>query len=147
MIVCISVSVILLFADLVCVHCSRNNLNTGKQQNGNATLPLSSEYACALVDNGILCNEKGVFLAISHYLTYSEDANTIMLAQCPYVFTFSIKIPDNLSALNNFMCGPLRRKDLLCKDCIDGFGVSLTSLGYQCFNCTSAWYGIPLYIS
>ena len=44
------------------------------------------------------------------------------------------------------MCGPLKRKGLLCKDCIDGFGVSLTSLGYQCSNCTSVWYGIPLYL-
>ena len=125
MIICTSVSVILLFADSVCVHCSCNNLNTGKQQNKSATLPLQSEYACALFGKGILCNEKGVFLAISNCLIYSEDTKTITLAQCPYfdiqgydvtnttvgcVSTFSTKIPGNLSELNDFMCGPLKKE-------------------------------------
>ena len=41
----------------------------------------------------------------------------------------------------------MNRKDLLCKDCIDGFGPSVTSLGYKCSNCTDVWYGIPLYLA
>ena len=58
-----------------------------------------------------------------------------------------IRLPDNISELNDYMCGPMNRKGLLCKDCIDGFGPSVTSLGYKCSNCTEAWYGIPLYLA
>ena len=44
------------------------------------------------------------------------------------------------------MCGPMNRKDFLCEECIDGFSVSMTSLGHKCSNCTDVWYGIPLYL-
>jgi hypothetical protein len=58
-----------------------------------------------------------------------------------------IRLPDNISELNDYMCGAMNRKDLLCKDCVDGFGPSVTSLGYRCSNCTDGWYGIPLYLA
>ena len=57
-----------------------------------------------------------------------------------------IKLPDNISELNDYMCGPMNRKGFLCKDCIDGFAVSVTSVGYKCSNCTDVWYGVPLYL-
>ena len=56
------------------------------------------------------------------------------------------KLPDNISELNDYMCGPMNRKGLLCKDCIDGFAVSATSVGYKCSNCSDTWYGVPLYL-
>jgi len=34
----------------------------------------------------------------------------------------------------------------LCKDCIDGFGPSVVSIGYACANCTENNYGWMLYI-
>ena len=57
-----------------------------------------------------------------------------------------IKLPDNVSELNDYICGPMNRKGLLCEDCVDGFAVSFTSMGHKCSNCTDAWYGIPLYL-
>ena len=86
--------------------------------------------------------------------TYNE-VNNSYITKCPY-FEFSghnvtepgyIRLPDNISELNDYMCGPMNRKGLLCKDCIDGFGPSVTSLGYKCSNCTDVWYGIPLYLA
>ena len=44
------------------------------------------------------------------------------------------------------MCQPLNRKGYQCSECFDGFGVSLTSLGYPCSSCTAVSYGIPLYL-
>ena len=44
------------------------------------------------------------------------------------------------------MCGPLNRKGLVCSECADGFGPSVTSFGYKCVNCTEAWYGVPLFL-
>lgn len=76
-------------------------------------------------------------------MTYNESTDTVALEKCPYfdveghevltvlyyniVTSLNIKIPENLSELNDFMCGPLNRTGFLCKDCIDGFGVSYTS--------------------
>ena len=95
-------------------------------------------------------------------MTYNESTDTLTLEKCHYfdigghevltvvyiIVTFlNIKIPENLSEpVNEFMCGPLNRTDFLCKDCIDGFGLSYTSLDYQCSNCSIVWYGIPLYL-
>ena len=44
------------------------------------------------------------------------------------------------------MCRPINRKGLVCSECIEGFGPSVTSLGYPCSNCTDAWYGIPVFL-
>ena len=44
------------------------------------------------------------------------------------------------------MCKPMNRKGFLCKDCIEGFGPSVTSVGYVCSNCSAGWYGVPLYL-
>ena len=51
-----------------------------------------------------------------------------------------ILLPRNLSQLNDYMCtcGPLNRKGLVCSECADGFGPSVTSFGYKCVNCTDA---------
>ena len=59
-----------------------------------------------------------------------------------------ILLPINLSQLNDYMCGPLNRKGLVCSECADGFGPSVTSFGYRCVNCTQsdAWYGVLLFL-
>ena len=44
------------------------------------------------------------------------------------------------------MCGPMNRKGIVCSECIDGFGPSVTSNGFTCINCTSAWYRVPLFL-
>ena len=44
------------------------------------------------------------------------------------------------------MCGPLNRKGLVCSECADGFGPSVTSFEYRCVKCTNAWYGVPLFL-
>ena len=43
------------------------------------------------------------------------------------------------------MCSPLNRKGLVCSECADGFGPSVTLFGYKCV-CTDAWYGVPLFL-
>ena len=102
-----------------------------------------------------LAHSHGVLVSIGHCLTY-EDGKGAFEFKCPYfqleghqVSDFEpgyIKLPDNISELNDYMCGPMNRKGFLCEECIDGFSVSMTSLGYKCSNCTGAWYGIPLYL-
>ena len=57
-----------------------------------------------------------------------------------------VLLPDNMSELNNYMCGLINRKGPLCSQCIDGFGPALTSTGFSCRNCSNSWYGVPLYL-
>ena len=40
----------------------------------------------------------------------------------------------------------MNRKGLVCSECIERFGPSVTYFGFSCSNCTDAWYGVPLYL-
>ena len=88
------------------------------------TITSDLEDACMLVRYGVLCNENGVFLKLSYCLTNNDSTNTMTIARCLYFdiqlqeydviqlnvvceTTIAIKIPDNISELNDFMCGPL----------------------------------------
>ena len=102
---------------------------------------------CRLHGNGLQCDDNGVLLKLGHCLTYNDSENTVTLGLCPYFdvrqynitdavvdnssSTF-IRLPNNISELNNFMCGPLNREGFFSLDCIDHFGISLVSIGYTC---------------
>ena len=111
-------------------------------------------YDCPL----ITCTSNGPTLASRFCATYNEDKRSLSIASCPYFQPRAngfkkprygkiiIELPNNLSQLNDYMCGPLNRKGLVCSECADGFGPSVTSFGYRCVNCTDAWYGVPLFL-
>ena len=40
----------------------------------------------------------------------------------------------------------MNRKGLVCSECIDGYGSSVTSTKFRCSDCSNAWYGVPLYL-
>ena len=58
-------------------------------------------------------------------------------------------LPENISELNDYMCGPLNRKGYLCSDCIDGFGPSMSIIEHpnQCYECRGAYRGVMLYLA
>ena len=106
----------------------------------------------------IICSQKGLLLKYTICATYNEEAKILSRIKCPYfrpnaynITTHSkysyIQIPKNLSQLNDYMCRPLNRKGLVCSECADGFGPSVTSFGYRCVKCTDAWYGVPLFLT
>ena len=115
----------------------------------------TSDIFCLSWYNGIVkCTDQGVQLTYGYCATYN-DVNSSYIVKCPYFELTGhnvtepgyIRLPDNISELNDYMCRPMNRKGFLCEDCIDGFGPSVTSLGYKCSNCTDARYGIPLYLA
>ena len=55
-----------------------------------------------------------------------------------------IPLPIVITELNCSMCRPTNRKGVVCSECMDGYGPSLTSYGYKCIKCADAWYRIPL---
>ena len=98
-----------------------------------------------------------VLLSIGHCVTY-DGKNSLYEIKCPYFQAKGhqistgyseagyIKLPDDISELNDYMCGPMNRKGFLCEECIGNFSLSMTSMGNKCSNCTDVLYGIPLYL-
>ena len=106
--------------------------------------------------NGIKCSGQKAFIAYNHYMTYSEKRELVF----SYSFYYDpsgfekpagepgyIELPRNISELNDRMCKPANRRGILCSECIDGFGPSVTSSRFKCTNCTSTHaYGVVVYL-
>ena len=96
------------------------------------------------------CDQGRLQLSFGYCVTYDEKIKLLSVFNCPYFqlekFNNGIQLPRNLGQLNDYMCGPLNRKGLVCSECADGFGPSMSSFGYRCANCTDAWYGMPLFL-
>ena len=100
------------------------------------------------------CSQQRVLINTEYCLTNEMDGTFI--GQCrTYLINKNamiidgiyIQLPDNITQLNDYMCGSMNRKGRICSECVDGFAPSVTSLGYKCSNCSaSSWYGIPLYL-
>ena len=103
------------------------------------------------------------FLRLGYCTTYDDSSGIQSFATCSYMFSdafevqkqrdgdggmWYIELPKNICALNDFMCGPLNRTGRLCSECKDGYGLAVTSIGFQipCSKCTNFWYPIALYI-
>ena len=98
-------------------------------------------------------------LRAGYCATYDKDTGITSLAACPYFlsdvfelqedeYVWYVQLPQNICALNDFMCEPMNRKGRLCSECKDGYGLAVMSTGFQmpCSKCTGAWYTIPLYL-
>ena len=115
------------------------------------TLSLSSSSTHR--DFVVQCSESKVVMNVRFCMT-NEEAGTF-IGECE-IYSLNknaelidgvyVQLPNNVSELNDYMCGPMNRKGRICSECIDGFAPSVTSVGYICSNCTGAWYGIPLYL-
>ena len=100
----------------------------------------------------IKCNNEGVAIAPGYCTTYEEGRGTV-IAECLYFKPDGLNLtrdgyslPQNISELNSYMCAHMNRNNTLCSDCIDGFGPSFTSPGFECCNCTGLWHGVLLYL-
>ena len=99
------------------------------------------------------CTERKTLIYIGYCMTTDELGT--FASDCAAYFPkvnvtavngMYIQLPNNISELNDFMCGPMNRKGRGCFECIDGFAPSVISTGYECANCTGAWDGMPLYL-
>ena len=75
-------------------------------------------------------------------MTHNFETRQTLLASCPYnthvtnSFDFFITLPSNISELNHFMCGHIRREGDLCYRCMNNFGPSLRNAygGVKCLD-------------
>ena len=86
-------------------------------------------------------------------MTYENVTETTEYAKCPYAAEYPtadqiyIKLPQNVSLLNDFMCAPLNREGTLCGRCKPEYGLALYSYTLQCERCWNHSYGWALYFA
>ena len=106
------------------------------------------------VELEVICRDTKVLINFGYCMTYNENNGITSLGKCTSFLIHDrnvsersyLLLPKNVSELNDYMCTPMNRKGLVCSECIDGFGPSVFSYGFQCTNCTDSWYGIPVYL-
>ena len=104
--------------------------------------------------DAVKCSKEGeALIRYNDCVTYDEDSDTMSLGFCPYFEIQDhvvakpgfVKLPDNISDLNRYMCEPMNRKGLLCSQCKDGYGLSATSPKLKCTKCTmNVWLALLL---
>ena len=112
-------------------------------------------YQDNALNEDLHCEETGdVCIGIGNCMTYEERTGSTYFAKCVY-FQLGhgnisdgsrLSLPRNVSELNEYMCGPMKREGLVCSQCVDNYGPSLTSVGYKCVECSGLWYGILMYV-
>ena len=111
--------------------------------------------SCAGSSNGkdIKCSSDQTLLQFGFCMTYDNVIGTTEYAKYPYVAQYPtadqdyIKLPQNVSLLNDFMCGPLNREGTLCGRCKPEYGPAPYSYTLQCERCWNHGYGWALYFA
>ena len=114
-------------------------------------------YRSPSTDHIVLCTDEGALLRNGYCMTYEVGKGTFA-SRCIYfevnghnkseTFPGFITLPDNVSELNDYMCGPMNRKGLVCRECIEEFGLSFFSVTPICTKCSDGTVigGIFLYL-
>ena len=113
---------------------------------------LSSSFS--IFETIVTCANDRALLSNKYCMTYKEETNTLSAGFCPSFDLHGhneskpgfISLPSHISELNDYMCGPMNRKGIVCSECIEGYGSSVTSPTFKCSDCSTAWYGVPLYL-
>ena len=95
----------------------------------------------------VICNEEDqrVRLADGLCTTFDNETGDTDVGMCPYmVFNRQhekllesgyLVLPENISDLNEFMCGPLNREGYLCHKCKPGYGLTIANVFQTCIKC------------
>ena len=121
----------------------------------NFSIPSTNSCQCLSFRGALLCDGIKAYIEEKFFLTVQQDQNIISkfpsksfnLYQGINVTKPGYRLlPENISELNNFMCGPLNRKGYLCSDCIDAFGPSMNIIERpnHCYECRGTYQGVML---
>ena len=105
---------------------------------------------CGPHTNGIICDPKtcNTSLHIEYCMTYNPVTRTQVGGNCLFKSKseFITILPENVSELNDFMCGGFNREGQLCGACKKGYGPALIRYDMQCTKCSTKNYGWALYL-
>ena len=113
--------------------------------------------------NALTCDGKHAYVNTRHILTY-DSANNRICSQSGDYLIYNMKykhlnvskdghhvlLPDNISELNQYTCGPMNRMYDTCIDCKNGYGPAIipepASCSNMCYICKDTWYKLLLYL-
>ena len=118
----------------------------------------SNSCQCLSFTGVLLCDGMKAYIKVESFLTVQQNQNIISTSPSKSFNLYQGNnvtkpgyrlLPENTSELNHFMCGPLNRKGYLCRDCIDGFGpsMSLIERPNHCYECRDNYRGVMLYLA
>ena len=102
----------------------------------------------------VKCDEYSdkTMLLSGYCMTHNESTDVTVVGSCPYnshktdYRELYVKLPQNVSHLNEFMCGGLNRTGPLCSQCKEGLGIPVFSYTFGCLPCLESLSGWLLYI-
>ena len=132
-------------------------LKTGEQHCPTWFVPQSNhtdDCKCGPQMVAVKCDEHSnqSMVRLGSCLTYSYSTGVQVAGGCPYN---SLKadfqdmyatLPQNISLLNEFMCGGLDRAGVLCSHCKEGLGIPVFSYTFHCLPCLESLGGWLLYL-
>lgn len=116
---------------------------------------LNGSYICNCAESlreAVRCNEvkQKSYLVVGYCMTFDNSTGSVYIGTCPYNFFIVdvkglwITLPQNVSELNEYLCGALNREGTLCGHCKEGYGLSVYSKDLRCSSCRQpngwAWY-------
>ena len=118
-------------------------------------------HDCKCIDHLFLnCEGESVYADTRHTLTYDSTREIISAVKIRHKYLKGynltkngILLPNNITELNAYMCGPLNREDYLCNKCKRGYGPPVISESASCIDtcylCKGTWItkGILLYLA
>ena len=114
----------------------------------------STGCSCYSYTPAVRCGKHFSLIHFGICMTYNSAIEVTEFGRCPYIAHYNttlddkdlyIQLPDNVSLLNEFVCGPLYREGRLCGRCKDGYGIALYSYTLECSECWGHGYGWVLY--
>ena len=114
-----------LLVSLVCCICYTKQDNMDDQCPPwffyNATTKTCECYSSPSTDNIVKCTKKEALLKLGYCMTYEEESgfsfglcDNIKVERLNTTKDNYIILPSSVSDLNDYMCGPMNRKDLMC---------------------------------
>ena len=110
----------------------------------------------------LTCDGEHAYTDTNYILTYDSVNKRVLSSQSGennmrYIKGYNltkdgnhILLPDDVSELNHYMCGPLNRKHQICSECKSGYGPAViserASCSNQCYICKDIWYKSLLYL-
>ena len=158
---------VVLFLNLIIFCSCMGILLAGGEDRGSIECPIWNFYnnitgqcECGSDLEGVIrCDEIGVSIRSCFCITFdnatSEQVVGPCLYTCPKLFNslsyhhllYNKITSDNITDLNNETCGHYYRKDTMCEECIEGYGVPVYSYTLSCVECSEYKYNWMLYIA
>lgn len=105
------------------------------------------------VDGNVKCSQEKeqISLLTQVCITYTDEQ--LLLGECPYIHSGArlpdivyTTVPQNVSEVNEFMCGSLNRTGLLCSQCQEGLSLAALSYRQECVLCSNPGLGVALFL-